>query len=269
MNYLITGAARGIGRGLTRHCLEKGHRVFLLDSNAIELENTLSKAISWAQMPNAFQGQIVDLRDRQAIKDAVRQVHDFCGGHLDVLINNAMPTPHVWDGGLSMLEGTDEDLMRQWDDKIAVGLSAPFWLSRLCKGMLLDNAHNPGCIINIASTRAYQAESNHEAYSAVKGGVLSLTRSMAISLGQMLNLRVNAIIPGWIHVENECKEADEAGAKWDAGLREEDHHWHPAGRVGSVEDVARAMDYLVESQFITGEELTVDGGVSKKMVYPE
>ena len=269
MNYLITGGARGIGRGLARHCLRKGHRVFLLDSNTTELENTLSKASTWSSQPEACKGLKVDLRDRQAMKNVIDQVSSFFEGRLDVLVNNAIATSHVWENDASMVDGTDEEIMRQWDDKIAVGLTAPFYLSRLCVPLLRKDPANPGCIVNIASTRTDQAEPNHEGYSAAKGGILGLSRSMAISLGEKYSLRVNAIIPGWISVDNECKEADKAGTKWEEGMSKEDHAWHPAGRVGQVEDIARAMDYLVESKFVTGDELTVDGGVTKKMVYPE
>ena len=132
-----------------------------------------------------------------------------------------------------------------------------------------DGEQNAGCIINISSTRAKQAEDNHEAYSAAKGGLLGLTQSMSISLGHRHNIRVNAIIPGWINVENENKAADEASAKWEDGMTEQDHSYHPAGRVGKVEDIYKAVQFLVESDFVTGEEIVVDGGVTRKMYYPE
>ncbi|KAH0275271.1 NAD(P)-binding protein, partial [Aureobasidium melanogenum] len=216
--------------------------------------------------------KVVDLSNRDEIKTVVREVNEFFDGNLHALINNAFATPHTWKDGKGMEDdlSTDE-IMDQWDLKIAVGLTAPFLLSRLCVPMLKgkDDKSTAGCIINISSTRAKQAEDNHEAYSAAKGGVLGLTQASAISLGHRHNIRVNAIIPGWINVENENKAADEASTKWEDGMTEQDHSWHPAGRVGKVEDIYKAVKFLVESDFVTGEEIVVDGGVTRKMYYPE
>ena len=170
------------------------------------------------------------------------------------------------------MEGEGDDIETEWDLKIAIGLTAPFILSRLCVPLLVagsSTSGSPGTIINISSTRAYQAEADHEAYSTAKAGILGLTQSMSISLGHRHKIRVNAIIPGWIHVENESKAADEKGTAWEEGLSKDDIEWHPAGRVGKSEDIVRAAEYLIESGFVTGQEVVVDGGVGRKMVYPE
>lgn len=277
INYLVTGAGRGIGRGLVRNLLTRpGNRVFLLDNNESELQNTLSLASIWAQSldtnRSSYKGKVVDLSNRDEIKTVIREVNEFFGGSLHALINNAFATPHTWRDDKGMEDDLDSDeIMDQWDLKIAVGLTAPFLLSRLCVPMLKrkDESSSAGCIINISSTRAKQAEDNHEAYSAAKGGILGLNQSMAISLGHRHNIRVNAIIPGWINVENENKAADEASTKWEDGMTEQDHSWHPAGRVGKIEDIYKAVKFLVESDFVTGEEIVVDGGVTRKMYYPE
>jgi NAD(P)-dependent dehydrogenase (short-subunit alcohol dehydrogenase family) len=91
---------------------------------------------------------------------------------------------------------------------------------------------------------------------------------MAVSLAPR-GVRVNAILPGWIHVEDECKEADEQGRKWEDGLSEADQAWQLTGRVGKVEDMLRAVEYLSENGGVSGTEMVVDGGVTRKMVYPE
>ena len=112
------------------------------------------------------------------------------------------------------------------------------------------------------------SEPNNEGYSATKAGLLGLTQSMAVSLAPQ-GVRVNAVLPGWINVTNECKQADECGQKWEEGLSKEDHEWHLTGKVGRVEDVLNAVEYLVAAEFATGTEMIVDGGVTRKMVYPE
>jgi NAD(P)-dependent dehydrogenase (short-subunit alcohol dehydrogenase family) len=257
LNVLITGGARGIGRGLFRQFLSKGHRVIILDSNTEELEHVRSQAGKWSSTQGNWHALQCDLSKREQIKDAVRTVKDTFDGRLDVLINNAFPTTLQIAEDRTM-EGEGDDIEAEWDLKIAIGLTAPFILSRLCVPLL-----------NVSSTRAYQAESDHEAYSTAKAGILGLTQSMSISLGHRHHIRVNAIIPGWIHVENESKAADERGARWEEGLSKDDIEWHPAGRVGKSEDITRAAEYLIESGFVTGQEVVVDGGVGRKMVYPE
>lgn len=271
LNILITGGARGIGRGLFRQFLAKGHRVFILDSNAEELDHVKSQAVKWSSAQGSWYALQCDLSKREQIKDAVRTVKKTFDGKLDVLINNAFPTTLQIAKDRTM-EGEGDDIEAEWDLKIAIGLTAPFILSRLCVPLLIAGSSasgSPGTIINVSSTRAYQAESDHEAYSTAKAGILGLTQSMSISLGHRHKIRVNAIIPGWIHVENESKAADEKGVAWEEGLSKDDTEWHPAGRVGKSEDITRAAEYLIESGFVTGQEVVVDGGVGRKMVYPE
>ena len=271
LNILITGGARGIGRGLFRQFLSKGHRVIILDSNTEELEHVKSRADKWSSTQGNWHALQCDLSERKQIKDAVRIVNETFDGKLDVLINNAFPTTLQIAEDRTM-EGDGDDIESEWDLKIAVGLTAPFILSRLCVPLLVAGSStpgSPGTIINLSSTRAYQAESDHEAYSTAKAGILGLTQSMSISLGHRHKIRVNAIIPGWIHVENESKAADEKGTAWEEGLSKADTEWHPAGRVGQSEDVVRAAQFLIESGFVTGQEVVVDGGVGRKMVYPE
>lgn len=267
LKILITGGARGIGRGLFRHFLQAGHSVHILDTNVSELEHVTTLAPQWSSS-NSFSTTVCDLSSRENIKRVVNKLEGTLEGKLDVLINNAMATGFLTKG----MEDEGEEGERDWDDKIAVGLTAPFLLSRALVPLLKgdgDENRKPGCIINISSTRAYQAEPNHEAYSTVKAGILGLTQSMAVSLGARHRIRVNAILPGWIHVEHENSGADAEQKKWEEGLSKEDMEWHPVGRVGNVQDIAKAVEYLIGNEFVTGQEIVVDGGVGRKMIYPE
>ncbi|MNI76721.1 3-oxoacyl-[acyl-carrier-protein] reductase FabG [compost metagenome] len=113
-----------------------------------------------------------------------------------------------------------------------------------------------GSIINIASTRALMSEPNSEAYAASKGGIVSLSHALAVSLGQD-HIRVNCISPGWIETGDY------------EGLRSIDHEQHPAGRVGKPADIVKACLYLTdpENDFVTGTEMIIDGGMTRKMIY--
>ncbi|KAF2175693.1 NAD(P)-binding protein [Zopfia rhizophila CBS 207.26] len=220
----LTGGARCTCRGITRHFLTAGHRVFVLDANIIELTNTSAIAeTQWGTTPANF-------GCRRIQRPGVM-------GKLDMLINNVIRVPHIWGEG-------------NWDEKGAVGLTALFLLLCLCVAPLKanpdDSSSRPGCIINIPSTRATQAELNHEAHSTVEAGILGLTQSMAISLGHRHK----------IHVENELEATKEK--KWEEVLAKEDMEWHSARRADKMEDI-----------FVTGQEIMVGGGVSRKIVYPE
>ncbi|KAF2165651.1 hypothetical protein M409DRAFT_23941 [Zasmidium cellare ATCC 36951] len=263
-NFLITGAARGIGRGLSRLLLQKGHRVMLVDNNITEL-NHINNLLSQQYQPDRdFQSIQCNLRSPIEIKGTAEAARQFFSGHVDCLINNAANTSGV--GGSHFSELTLED----WNASVETNLTAPMLLSQACLSILQKTGARTsgGCIIHMSSTRAFMSEVNNEPYSATKAGLLGLTQSMATSLAP-LNIRVNAILPGWIHVQSECKEADEEGQAWEEGLSKNDHEWHLNGRVGRVEDVLRAVEYLVESEFVTGAETVVDGGVTRKMVCPE
>ncbi|KAK5118120.1 hypothetical protein LTR62_004167 [Meristemomyces frigidus] len=262
-NFLITGAARGIGRGLSRLLLHNGHRVFLVDINTVELINTHSNLAKTHRSNEDFKSQEVDLRHPPSITEAVEGAKNFFNGKLDVLINNAADTSAVGKSPLSALT------LEEWNTSLAINLTAPMLLSQACLPLLQRSASRDsgGCIINMSSTRALMAEPNNESYSATKAGLLGFTQSLAVSLAPH-GVRVNAILPGWIHVGDECAAADQSGRGWEEGLSREDHEWHLTGRVGKVEDVFRAVEYLVQAEGVSGAEMVVDGGVGRKMVYP-
>lgn len=278
LHFLITGAGRGIGRGLSRLLVQKGHRVFLVDNNQEELTHTcetLTRSASAAsssasKATKPFDALHCNLRQPGDIARAAKAASDFFADHLDVLVNNAAFTSGV--GGSSILDATDEQFTASWAASLETNLTAPLLLSRACLPMLKKQPdrgrENGGSIIHMSSTRAYQSEPDSEGYAATKAGLIGLTHSMAVSLAPV-GVRVNTILPGWIHVVNECKEADEKGTRWEEGLSQDDQNWHLNGRVGKVEDILAAVEYLTHAGFVTGTEMIVDGGVTRKMVYPE
>jgi NAD(P)-dependent dehydrogenase (short-subunit alcohol dehydrogenase family) len=151
-----------------------------------------------------------------------------------------------------------------FDRVVAVNLRGTFLCSQSVARRMVERGSG-GAIITIASTRAFMSEPGTEAYTASKGGIVSLTHAMAVSLGPH-HIRVNCISPGWIETRD-----------WQYSKRQErplhserDRLQHPVGRVGRPEDIAEACLFLAESAgFITGQNLIVDGGMTVKMIYEE
>jgi NAD(P)-dependent dehydrogenase (short-subunit alcohol dehydrogenase family) len=143
--------------------------------------------------------------------------------------------------------------LAEWSAVLTTNLTSTFLLVRATEA-LLRAAH--GAVVTIASSRARMSEPNTESYSASKGGLVALTHALAISLGP--DVRVNCISPGWIATKGPAPSPEE-------------HAFHPAGRVGNAADIASLTAFLIgaESGFITGAEFVVDGGVTRKMIYPE
>lgn len=267
LHFLISGAGRGIGRGLTRLLLAKGHRVFLIDNNKAELEHTVATHLHPSFSENVFQSSLTNIRSPSEIKSAVKQAATFFNNKLDVLINNAAFTGSI--GAVSKFEDLSLD---DWNNSLETNLTGPMLLSQACVPLLRSNKaegrEHGGTIIHMSSTRARQSEPHSEAYAATKAGLIGLTHAMASSLAGD-GITVNAILPGWINVMNETKDADEQGTRWEDGLSEEEHAWHFSGRVGKVEDVLGAVEFLARERFVNGTEIVLDGGVTRKMVYPE
>ncbi len=165
-------------------------------------------------------------------------------GRLDALVCNAGIMIRKKLGALSLEE---------WSRVLATNLTSAFLLVREAEALLRAAR---GAVVTIASTRAHMSEPDTEAYAASKGGLLALTHALAISLGPAI--RVNCISPGWILTKGAAPNAA-------------DHAQHPAGRVGTVADVAALASYLVgeESGFVTGAEFVIDGGMTRKMIYVE
>lgn len=161
-------------------------------------------------------------------------------GHIDILVNNALP----------LMKGIDDCTWEEFVYAQKVGVAAPFYLTKLFKACFREGS----TVINISSTRAAMSQAQTESYSAAKGGISALTHAMAVSLGP--KVRVNSVSPGWI---------DTTGAHFDGP----DALQHPAGRVGNPDDIASMVLFLCsgEAGFITGENITIDGGMSRLMIY--
>ncbi|KAI5776275.1 hypothetical protein EDC01DRAFT_485743 [Geopyxis carbonaria] len=266
-NILLTGGARGLGRGLARHFLasSRQHRVFILDNDAAELSHTVATYTPppSAPHPPRLGSAICDLASPPSIAAAVQTAITWFGGRIHVLINNGAVTTPTWADGARM----EDAPVDEWQRFVATNLSGAFLVARACIPVMVSEEAEPGAaIINISSTRARMSEPNCEGYAATKAGLVGLTHAMAASLAGR-GVTVNAVLPGWIEVGMECRAADVDG--WKQEHSTEDKEWHWSGRVGTVLDVAKTVEWVLDSPFVNGQEVVVDGGVTRRMVYPE
>lgn len=240
---LITGAGAGIGRALAIAYAEQGAVPVIIDRDEDGLEATAELLQEQGYDSLSF---VTDMSKPEEIVQLLLDVETMLG-RLDIVINNA---------GFGIWKSPYELSIDEWDSVMDTNLKGTFVCSR--EAAKLMRRSGGGAIVNISSTRAMMSEPNSEAYAASKGGILSLTHAMAVSLGPD-HITVNAICPGWIENGDYSK------------LRPEDHEQHPAKRVGRPEDVARACLYLTDpsNDFVTGTHITVDGGMTRRMIYEE
>jgi NAD(P)-dependent dehydrogenase (short-subunit alcohol dehydrogenase family) len=235
---LVTGAAHGIGRAVARRLLRDGWRVGVLDLKAGDLARVYRNE---ARRVAIIEG---DVGEETTAKRAVAEtIEKF--GRLDGVVSNA---------GIMMRKPIRQLTLAEWRRVLDVNLTAAFLLAKAAERPLRKAN---GAFVSIASTRAEMSEPNTEAYAATKGGLVALTHALAMSLAPV---RVNCVSPGWIAVED------------DAELRRKDHAQHPAGRVGKPDDIAEIVAYLLDGErsgFVTGANFTVDGGMTRKMIYVE
>ena len=158
--------------------------------------------------------------------------------------------------------GPLEDLsLGDWQRWIDASLTAAFLCSR--EALALLRRAEGASIVNVSSTRALMSEPDTFAYAAAKGGLDALTHAMSVSLGPAV--RVNAVLPGWIETGPWQKAASRKEPDHSAAARRQ----HPAGRVGLPEDIAGAVEWLVDAGFVTGQRIVVDGGMTVKMIYTD
>lgn len=238
---VVTGAAQGIGKSVAEHYAKAGANVIIAD-----LEHDKGMQLSGELLTAGYSALFLqtDVRSEASVKQTMDMAYNRFGS-LDILINNAGKFKPI-----SPLELSLDD----WDDVMNTNLRSVF----LCSREAAKYMKNGGAIINLASTRAFMSEPNTESYAASKGGIISLSHALARSFGE-LGITVNSIAPGWIETGDYSV------------LSELDHAQHLSGRVGKPDDIARACLYLTDprNNFITGTNLTIDGGMTKKMIYEE
>ncbi len=228
MTTVITGGSRGIGAAAVERFAARGDRVFFL----YEKEHHAARAVAEKTGATPI---CCDVADAEAVRQAFRRI-----GDVDILINNA---GICYYGLMSMMPEKD------WDRIFAVNVKGIYHCVNAAMPSFLKK--QKGCVINVTSMWGRVGASCEAAYSATKGAVIALTKALAKELGPS-GIRVNAVAPGVI-LTDMCAGVDPEILKDMAGEA-------PVGRNGTPMDVAQAMEYLANADFVTGHVLNVDGG---------
>lgn len=231
---IVTGGTKGMGRTLCEEFQNKGYIVVAFDISPLQ------------PMRDGIHSIAVDVSNEDDVNKAFNEVITTIGKP-HVIVNNAA----ISKFNIEFTQMTAD----QFDSVINVNLRGAFLC---CKAFVLANkGENYGRIINIASTRWNQNQSGWEAYGSSKGGLVSLSNTLCVSLSNT-PITVNTISPGWIQVDN-----------YDTDLIPDDHAFHPSQRVGKPQDIANACIFMADESngFINGANLVIDGGVTKKMIY--
>lgn len=217
---VITGGAHGIGLCIAQEFEKQGAHVCVID----KAEGT---------------HYVGDIADQQVLEAFAADVISRFG-HVDVLVNNALP----------ITRGIENCTYEEFSYALAVGVTAPFYLAKLFREHFAPGAS----ILNISSSRDRMSQPQTESYTAAKGGIAALTHALAASLAG--RVRVNSISPGWIDTEYTVYEGP-------------DDTQQPAGRVGNPLDIAHMALFLASDKagFITGENICIDGGMTRLMIY--
>lgn len=241
---IVTGAGNGIGKGIALLYAEKGANVVLADIDEKAGLETVTMIKEQGGEATFVKTDVRQEKDLVRLMDIANETY----GQINILINNA---------GKSLFKSPFDVSIEEWDDMINTNLRSVFLATREAAKYMRHNKEG-GSIVNLASTRAVMSEPNSETYAATKGGIVALTHAFAASLSED-RITVNAISPGWIETGDY------------RSLREIDHEQHLSRRVGKPDDIARACLYLTakENDFVTGINLIVDGGMTRKMIYEE
>lgn len=217
---VVTGGAKGIGKTIAEEFRKEGAHVCVID-----------------RLPNDY--YVGDLAEQAVLEDFAHKVLAQYG-HLDYLINNALP----------LMKGIDQCSYEEFNYALRVGVTAPFYLTKLFAPYLAPGAS----IVNISSSRDRMSQPQTESYTAAKGGISALTHGLAVSLAG--KARVNSISPGWIDTSDTVYEGPDAVQQ-------------PVGRVGNPMDIAHMVLFLCSDKagFITGENICIDGGMTRQMIY--
>jgi meso-butanediol dehydrogenase / (S,S)-butanediol dehydrogenase / diacetyl reductase len=238
---IVTGSGSGIGAAIAMRLAKEGAAICVADVDLPSAEATASKI---RDLGHNARARHLDVTDHAGVADAMAWTKDQLGP-VDVLVNNAAVCTDT-----PLLEFTQQD----WDRDVDVTLKGSFF----CAQAVLPDmvARGVGSIVNIGSVNGFHYLGN-DAYSAAKAGLISLTRSLAVSYGRY-GVRTNMVAPGTIRTSAWDQRLASNPAVLDDLVK-----WYPLGRIGSVDDIAAAVAFLAsgEASWITGTVLTVDGGL--------
>ena len=233
---VITGASNGIGKEIALFFAKNNCDIAFIDKDNENGIKVYQKIKSMNRECLFINDTIDNEKSIKLFTDKVIEKY----GNIDYLINNACYS------NKGLLSGCSYD---DFLEILKIGAAAPYEITKNFMNYFNDKA----CIINIASTRAFMSQKDSESYSAAKGAIVALTHAMAVSLSH--RVRVNSISPGWI---NTIDNAD---------FSNEDILQHPSAKVGNTYDIASTAWFICCNDFINGENITVDGGMTKLMIY--
>ena len=241
---LVTGASRGIGRGIADRLAAAGLTV---------VNGDLAPPPD-ADVHPAHRHMALDVSDSTSVEAAIASIAET-EGRLDVVVNNA---------GIMFEEPLDGHDLDAWHRMVAINLTGPFLVTRAAIPMLSERG---GSVVNVGSIEGYSANPGHVAYGATKGGVHGMTNAMAVDLGPA-GIRVNAVAPGWIDTELNASFVDRHPDR-DEVVRQLGV-LHPVGHIGRPTDVGDVVAWLASdhARFVTGQVITVDGGRLAKPPLP-
>jgi len=237
---IITGGARGIGKKISQTFLKEGASVYIFDVNQEEGARTVG------EFQQAYDGKViffkVDITDEKSVEQSIEKIIE-AEGRIDILVNNA---------GITRDNLILRMSLEDWKKVIDINLTGAFICSKHTVKYMVKN--RSGKIINISSIVGVHGNAGQSNYSSSKAGIIGLTKTLARELAGR-NILVNAIAPGYIETEMTEKLSDK--------IKEKLMEQIPAGRLGSVDDVAKTALFLAsdDSNYITGTVINLDGGM--------